>query len=169
MVKRSPEFRELCTIGRLRRCMELGTLKACTTKWASCTESRITFSGSPFPSVAFFWYKECIGATTVLWLKEAPNFGKSALLALYGNAWKRVLCRPVQLSGLFFPRIKDYSVRFSISVVSFWYKECISAITLPWLNEASNFWTTALSALNGVAWKRVICRPVQRSGLFTWS
>ena len=33
--------------------------------------------------VAAFWYKECFGAITVPCRKEAPNFGKSALSALY--------------------------------------------------------------------------------------
>ena len=87
--------------------------------------------------VTSFWYKECIGAITVLWLKEAPIFGKSALLVLYGTAWKRYFADPYSEVG-FLHQIKHYIFRFSIPVASFWYKKCIGANTVPWLKEAPN-------------------------------
>ena len=52
---------------------------------------------------ASFWYNCCLGAHTVPWGKEAPNFFKFPYLALFIAAWKRVIWSPIRGSALFGP------------------------------------------------------------------
>ena len=49
----SPEFTQMCTVGIIRRCLEPGSLQVRTAKWASCTETRITFMGTAYPKLFF--------------------------------------------------------------------------------------------------------------------
>ena len=73
MVTGSSKFREICIVGPRCRCMKkVGILH-------QINDYIFEFS---IP-VASFRYKEWIGANTVPWLVEAPNFGKSALSAIY--------------------------------------------------------------------------------------
>ena len=82
--------------------MKPGTLQTRTAKWAFLHQFKDYIFGFSIAE-ASFRCKKCIGTITVLWLKEAPNFGKSALSALYGAARKRAFCRPVLRSRLFAP------------------------------------------------------------------
>ena len=115
--------------------------------------------------VASFSFEYCIGAMTVPWPKVAPNFRKFVSAALYGNAWNRVLWRSVLRGGLF---ALNQGLHFwlSIPVVSFWYKYCVGAITVPWPKVAPNFREFVQAALYGDALNRVLWRSVLRGGLF---
>ena len=86
MVKGSPEFREIYTAGPIRRCTKPGFFFAdpyCEVGYLHRINDYIFEVSIP---VVSFGCKKCIGAITVPWLKEAPNFGKSALSEVYGAA-----------------------------------------------------------------------------------
>ena len=51
--KRSPEFPQISIFGPVRRCMKPGSLRPHTGKCAFCTDTPITFLGSPFPQLPF--------------------------------------------------------------------------------------------------------------------
>ena len=164
MSKGSPEFRQICTVGPIygaawnrvlcRHC-EVGFLH----------RNKQYIFGLSF-SVAWFWYKEYIGAITVLRLKEAQNFLVNLHCQPYTALHENGHFADPYCEVGFLHRIKDYTFGFSIPVASFWYKECIRAMTEPWLKEAPMFGKSALSALYGATWKRAFCWPLLRSGLF---
>ena len=49
-----PEFSQISIFGPVRHCMKPGSLQPHTGKSAFCTDSRITFLGSPFPQLPFY-------------------------------------------------------------------------------------------------------------------
>ena len=85
MVKGSPEFREICTIGPIRRCIKTDKFADPYSEVGFLHRIKDYIYGFSIPVVSFS-YKECIGAIMVAWLKEAENFGKFELSALYGAA-----------------------------------------------------------------------------------
>ena len=115
--------------------------------------------------LASFWFKLCISANAVPWRKLAPNYGKFVLSTLNGAAWNRVVCSPYCEVG-FLHWNKNYIFGLCIPLVSFWYKHCIGANTVPWWKVPPNYRKFGLSALYPAAWNRVVYRPVLQSGLF---
>ena len=51
--KKRPKFPQISIIGLVRRCMKPVSLQPHTGKCAFCTDTRITFLGSPFPQLPF--------------------------------------------------------------------------------------------------------------------
>ena len=151
-------------IGPVRRCMKPGSLQPRAGKCAFCTDTRITFLGSPFPQLR----SDIVIALVQTRYREEmkPRFPQSSIFgpilccmkpgSLQLSTWKYAFCTDTEITllGSPFPQL-----RFDIVIA-------LVANTVPWGMEAPNFLKFSYSALFCIASKWVVCSPVLESALF---